>query len=79
MKKIGFILIIIAVISSCGIIENKEKTAIEICQKAKVQLQTDNMWEQLGLQLFGLNSDATWLDFANMLAKQTPNKKQYHS
>lgn len=62
--------------TACNIFENKEKKAIEICQKAKVQFQTNNILGQLGLSMYGLTADATWLDFANMLAKQDPNKKQ---
>ena len=58
-----------------SILKNKKKKAIEICQKSKVQLQSDNVWAQLGFAIYGLTAGATWLDFANMLAKQDPNIK----
>lgn len=76
MKKLTVILGLTMLITSCDFFENKEKKAIEICQKSKMQLQTDNIWGQLGLTMYGLSADATWLDYANMLAKQDPNKKQ---
>ena len=74
MKKLTIIFGLTILITSCSLFENKEGKAIEICQKAKVQLQTDNIWGQLGLSMSGLSADATWLDYANMLAKQDPNK-----
>ena len=55
--------------------ENREKKAIEICQKAKVQFQSDNAFANLFLTAYGLGTNATWLDFANMLAKRDQNKK----
>ena len=39
-------------------------------------MQAGNVWGQLGLAMYGLTADATWLDYANMLAKQELNKKQ---
>ena len=76
MKKLTMIIWLTIILTACNIFENKEKKAIEICQKAKVQFQTDNVWGQLGLSMYGLTADATWLDFANMLAKQDANSKQ---
>ncbi len=32
----------LTILTACSLFENKEKKAIEICQKAKVQLSTDN-------------------------------------
>jgi len=76
MNKLTIIFGLTILMTSCNLFENKEKKAIEICQKAKVQMQAGNVWGQLGLAMYGLTADATWLDYANMLAKQELNKKQ---
>ena len=68
MKKLSIILGLTIFFAACNLIENKENKAIEICQKA-----TDNTLSSG----FGLDAKATWLDFANMLAKNDPNKKYY--
>lgn len=68
-------LILIVFFSSCQLLDNQNKQAIEICQKAKVQLPTDNIFSNLFFNINGLGANATWLDFANMMAKQDPNKK----
>jgi hypothetical protein len=60
MKAILFILSLTISLAACNLFNNKEKEAIEICQKAKTQ--------EYGLE-------TTWLDFANMAAKRDPNKK----
>jgi hypothetical protein len=60
MKKIIFIFCFAISLVSCNLFNNKEKEAIEICQKAKTQ--------EYGLE-------TTWLDYANMIAKNDPNKK----
>lgn len=74
MKKLFTILTLTTLLTSCNFL-NKEKKAIEVCQKAKVQFQSDNAYANLFLNAYGLGINATWLDFANMLAKQDPNKK----
>lgn len=76
MKKLTVIFGLMMLLASCDFFEYKEKKAIEICQRQKVQFQTDNIWEQLGLAIYGLSADATWLDYANMLTKLEPNKKK---
>ena len=75
MKKVTAILGLTLLLTSCDFFENSGKKAIEICQKAKVQLQSDNIWGKLGLAISGLSADATWLDYANMLAQKQPNRK----
>lgn len=75
MKKVLTILTLTTLLASCSMFENKEKKAIEVCQKAKVQFQTDNAFANLFLDAYGLGTNATWLDFANMIAKRDPNKK----
>ena len=75
MKPVLTILMFTTLLTSCSVFENKEKKAIEVCQKAKVQFQTDNALANIFLDAYGLGVNATWLDFANMLAKKEPNKK----
>ena len=75
LKKISIALLLTTLLISCDFFENKEKKAIEICQKAKVQFQADNAFANMALNVYGLSVNATWLDFANMVAKQDPNKK----
>ena len=75
MEKLLTLIIATTLLTSCSLFENKERKAIEICQKAKVQFQTDNAFANLFLNAYGLGANATWLDFANMIAKQDPNKK----
>lgn len=67
--------VLIAFFSSCQFVDNRGKQAIEICQKAKVQVQSDNAFANLFLNAYGLGANATWLDFANSMAKKEPNKK----
>ena len=76
MYKLIIIFGLTALITSCNLFENKEKKAIQICQKAKVQIQISNVLGQLGLAKYGLTAGSTWIDYANVLAKQNPNKKQ---
>jgi len=76
MKHITLIFGVILLLTSCDFLEIKEKKAIETCKKAKVQIGgLDNIWNLLGLQLSGLTAEATWLDFANIIAKKDPNTK----
>lgn len=75
MKRIFTFLLLTTFISSCGLLENKEKKAIEICKQSKVQFNMDNPFANLFLGAQGLNSDATWQDFANIIAQEQPNKK----
>lgn len=66
MKNISIILGLTILFTACNLLENKEKKAIEICQRA-----TDNAY----LNALGLGINAIWLDYANMLAKNDPNKR----
>jgi hypothetical protein len=75
MKNILIILTITTLLTSCNLFINKEKKAIEVCQKAKVQFQSDNVFVNVFLNAYGLGTNATWLDFANIVAKQDPNIK----
>jgi hypothetical protein len=75
LKTVLFFSMLSAIITSCTLFESKEKKAIEICQKAKVQLETDNTIADAFFNLYGLGTNATWLDFANMVAKKDPDKK----
>ncbi|MBL0202201.1 MAG: hypothetical protein IPP81_19195 [Chitinophagaceae bacterium] len=63
MTKILICLLIMFSFLGCHILNNDEKEAIEVCQKAKPE----------GL-IFGI-SNSTWLDYANSIAKEDPNKK----
>jgi hypothetical protein len=74
MKKFTLILGLVVLMTACDFL-NKEKKAIEICQNSKFQVQTNNIFGNLAANMYGLNADATWLDFANMLAQKEPNKK----
>ncbi len=75
MKKTTIIFGLILLVTACSLFENKEKEAIEICQKAKVQFETDIALTSLFLNTLGLDENVTWLDYANMVAKKDNNKK----
>ncbi len=75
MKTLFTTLILTVLLTSCTLFENKKKKAIEICQKAKAQVLYDNAVATMLLNIYGLNANATWLDYANMMAKQEVNKK----
>jgi hypothetical protein len=75
MKKLSIIYALAILVSACNLFENKEKKAIEICQKAKVQSESDDAFTNLVLSEYGHKNDETWLDFADNIAKQDPNKK----
>lgn len=77
MNKLLIFFGLTIIVTACNLFEYKEKKAIEICQTAKVQIQTENEWGQLGLSMYGLTADATWLDYANMVAKFDPNLKHF--
>ena len=62
-----------ATLTSCDLFENKENKAIDICKKAKIQSDATDM--RSFLRTISMGTDATWLDFANMLASQQPNEK----
>lgn len=68
MNKPSLILIFLIVFSSCNIFNDKEKKAIEICQKTKIQFSNGDLSGLLGLALSGLTVESTWLEYANMLA-----------
>jgi TonB family protein len=74
MKNLLFIWGIITLFCSCSFFQDKKSTAIEICQKAKVTFQNSDV-EASMLSLYGLTPNTTWLDLANIIAKQEPNKK----
>jgi len=68
--------------TACSLFENKEKKAIEICKMTKVQFSSEDnnafanlLLNSIGGYALGLNRNATWQDFANMLAEREPNKK----
>ena len=73
LKKVLTALLLSTLWVSCGSFKNKNKEAIRICQNAKVQFQTNNALVNNALNAYGLSVNATWLDFANMIAKQDPN------
>lgn len=75
MKKIltYLTLILIFLSTSCNLLEDKEQKAIAICQESKVQLQTENIFGSLAFNLIGLDSESTWIDFANIIAQKDPN------
>lgn len=75
MKNFVIILGLIILFSACDFFGYKEKQAIEICQKAKIQYGIDNIFGLWELQLSGLTQESTWLDYANMMAKKNSNKK----
>jgi len=60
---------------ACSLFDNKEKKAIEIVKAAKIQFDTENIWDNLFLGVVGLGQGATWQDFANIIVKKDPNKK----
>ncbi len=64
---------------ACSVFKNEKRRAIEVCQKAKVQLETGDVFSDLLLVTFGsvagLSKSSTWLDFANLIAKEEPNKR----
>ena len=84
---IPLLLCCIMLICSCE--SKREQEAIKICQETKMQLDpgfvsqfgdADNMLSQLiikaGFSMYGLDYEtSTWLDFANMVAEQSPNEK----
>lgn len=69
------LLVILFFFSSCNLFDNKEKKAIEIVQNAKMQFETDNVFQNLALGMAGLNQGALWKDFANMIAEKDANTK----
>lgn len=80
MKNFLIILTITTFCYSCNIFENKERKAIEVCQKAKIQFRLDNSLVNTFASGYELGTNATWLDFANMIAKQAPNiKYEWHA
>ncbi len=75
----------------CSCESKREQEAIKICQETKMQLDPgfitqfgdmDNVWTQwmvkTGFSMYGLDYEtSTWLDFANMIAEQSPNEKMH--
>lgn len=75
MKNLILVSIVALTLNSCGVFENKEKQAIEICQKTKINLGLGSMANEYLLNNYGLNENSTWLDFANTIAQKQPNEK----
>lgn len=91
MKRIHAIipLLLCCTMLICSCESKREQEAIKICQETKMQLDpgfvsqfgdADNMLSQLiikaGFSMYGLDYEtSTWLDFANMVAEQSPNEK----
>jgi len=75
MKQLVLIFVLVTLMASCDLLVSKENKAIDTCKIAKVQLDGLNIWGQLGMSLAGLPADATWLDYANMVAKKDSNTK----
>lgn len=73
-RNITFFLLTI-LFSSCGLLENKEEKAIEICKQSKVQFNIDNPFANLFMGIQGINSNTTWQDYANIIAQKQPIKK----
>lgn len=79
------------VLAMCSCQLNQKQEAIKICQETKMRLDpgfvsqfgdADNILSQLvikaGFSLYGLDYEtSTWLDFANVVAEQSPNEKMH--
>lgn len=78
MGKYTLILGLILLMTSCSLFNYKERQAIEICQKAKAQISSDNDLTDLFLNALigpsGLGNNATWLDYAVDITKNDVNK-----
>lgn len=86
MKRVAFIVLALTFIL-CSCESQREKKAIKICQETKMQINLgnpDNVEENLSdniifkatFALMGLDyEESTWLDFANLMAKLSPNEK----
>ncbi len=70
MKKLTIIFGLTILITACNLFQDKEKKAIEICQKTKLQYDYS-----LLLGINGLDNNSTILDYANFQAKKEPNKR----
>jgi len=77
MKRILVFLLTVMILTSasCSLFDNKKKEAIAVCQQSKVQFPSEDIFTKFLFHFFVLDEDATWLDFANMLAQKEPNKK----
>lgn len=91
MKRVNVVPLLLTclVMLICSCESKREQEAIKICQETKMQLDpgfvsqfgdADNMLSQLiikaGFSMYGLDYEtSTWLDFANMVAEQSPNEK----
>jgi len=75
MKKSLVLALLLSIITSCSLFQFKERKAIEICKKSKMQLNSDNKKLDEILQIFNYNSNSTWLDFANIIAKKESEQK----
>lgn len=78
-------LLLCCTILICSCESKREQEAIKICQETKMQLDPEfgdvgdvlsELIIKAGFSLYGLNYEtSTWLDFANMMAEQSPNEK----
>lgn len=75
MKKSLILLLLLSIISSCSLLQIKERKAIEVCKKSKMQLNSDDEKLDAVLQLFNFSSSSTWLDFANLIAEKDVDQK----
>ncbi len=65
MKMIFIFIYIVAFFSSCNLLLTNEKKTIEVCQKAKIQLQSEDQEANTFLEAFSFGLNAIWLGFAN--------------
>src|SRR5690625_2190760 len=75
MKNVFYFSVLVFILSSCNVLDNNEKKAIELVQESKVQIETDNILRDLFLNFMGIGQNTTWLDFANLIVKDDPNQK----
>lgn len=75
MKFTKFYLLLFCFLTSCSLFEDKEKKAIEICQKAKVELKETNALAELYRKAQGISDNTTWLDYVNKDISKDPNDK----
>ncbi|MBS1559815.1 MAG: hypothetical protein JST69_13930 [Bacteroidetes bacterium] len=68
MRKLFVVILGLTILISCS----KEKKAIEVCQKSKVEFDNPFFNTFQGLTA---GTNATWLDFANARAKESVNDK----
>lgn len=75
MKNLFLLFSFTLLLSSCSLIETSDKKAIKICQQSKIQIETNNDFASMLFSIYGLGTNATWLDFANIIAKKNNTVK----